>query len=57
MKNLIEYNEFIQTLENKAIGGLFFHHIDQQIYVTDYSHKLLAIWDITRGQSVSWKNQ
>lgn len=56
MKNLQEYNVFVQTLENNPTGGLFFHHINFQIYITDFNNKLLGIWDIEAGASIPWKN-
>ncbi|HKY69785.1 MAG TPA: hypothetical protein VJ205_02700 [Gammaproteobacteria bacterium] len=49
MKNAKEYNKYIQSLENKAKGGLFFHRIEQSIYITDQEHKLLGIWDLAQG--------
>lgn len=56
MKNLSEYNHFIQSLEAKANGGLFFHRINQQIYITDYSHKLLGIWQLDPGHPIPFKD-
>jgi hypothetical protein len=56
MKNILEYNAYIQTLEAQAKGGLFFHHINQQIYITDFSNRLLGIWDLELGHSIQWKN-
>ena len=40
-----EYNQFLESLEEKAKDGFFFHNIDQCIYITDYQSKLLGIWD------------
>ncbi|MBS0287924.1 MAG: hypothetical protein JSR17_11545 [Proteobacteria bacterium] len=55
MKNLSEYNKFVQTLELKAQGGLFFHRINEQIYITDYTHKLLGIWELDPGHPIPFK--
>jgi hypothetical protein len=40
----------VQRLENDAEGGMFFHRIENKIYVTDYEHKLLGIWDLTEAK-------
>ncbi|MGD9593012.1 MAG: hypothetical protein AB7V32_10870 [Candidatus Berkiella sp.] len=56
MKNLKKYNEFVQSLELKAQGGLFFHRINEQIYITDYSHRLLGIWELDPGHVISFKD-
>lgn len=41
-----EYNQFIQSLEEKTTtGGFFYNHIDNFVYITDYDNKLLGIWD------------
>lgn len=50
MKNLINYNQYVQSLEGTAVGGLCFHHIEQCIYITDSSRKLLGIWNLETGQ-------
>ncbi len=55
MKNLTQYNKFIQSLELKATGGLFFHRINEQIYITDYTHRLLGIWELDPGQPLAFK--
>lgn len=55
MKNIQGYNQFVQALEKKAQCGLFFHRINTHIYVTDYNHKLLGIWDLPNGQTLDWK--
>ena len=49
MRNAMQYNTFVQSLENKAAGGMFFNHIGTEIYITDYERTLLAIWDIVQG--------
>lgn len=56
MKNLKKYNEFVQSLELKAQGGLFFHRINEQIYITDYSHRLLGIWELDPGHVIPFKD-
>ncbi len=56
MKNLNEYNKFVQTLEIKANGGLFFHRINDQIYITDYAHRLLGIWELDPGHAIPFKD-
>ncbi len=56
MKNLAQYNKFVQSLELKAKGGLFFHRINEQIYITDYSHRLVGIWELDPGQPVPFKD-
>lgn len=50
MKNLIGYNQYIQSLERAAVGGLCFHHIEQCIYITDSTRKLLGVWNLEIGQ-------
>ncbi len=55
MKNLTEYNKYVQTLETKAQGGLFFHRINEQIYITDFTHKLLGIWELNPGHPIMYK--
>lgn len=55
MKNLHDYNKYVQTLEKRASGGLFFHRINEQIYITDFTHKLLGIWDLLHGLPIDWK--
>lgn len=55
MKNLHAYNKYVQSLESKASSGLFFHQINEQIYITDFTHKLLGIWDLIEGMSIDWK--
>ena len=49
MKNGREYNKFVQNLENKTDGNLVFHNIENDIYVTDHTRKLLGIWDLDKG--------
>lgn len=56
MINLYEYNTYVQSLETKAHGGLLFHRINEQIYITDFGHRLLGIWDILLGHAIHWKN-
>lgn len=55
MKNLHAYNKYLQILEKRACGGLFFHRTHEQIYITDFNHKLLGIWDLLEGSSIDWK--
>lgn len=55
MKNLHAYNKYVQSLEKRASGGLFFHRINEQIYITDFTHKLLGIWDLMEGMAIDWK--
>lgn len=50
MKNLMGYNQYIQSLERTAVGGLCFHHIEQFIYITDSTRKLLGVWNLEVGQ-------
>lgn len=40
------YQEFIDTLSLVAEGGLFFHRIEDEIYITDYKHSLLGVWNL-----------
>lgn len=49
MKNPQAYNQFIQSLELDAKGHLFFHRIEDDIYITDQTHRLLGIWDLENG--------
>lgn len=49
MKNAKAYNIFVQSLEKNASGGLFFHRIEEKIYITDHTHRLLGIWDLATG--------
>ena len=56
MKNLQEYNRFVQTLEIRSQGGLFFHRINEQIYITDFTHKLLGIWELYPGHPLLYKD-
>lgn len=49
MKNGREYNQFVQSLENKAEGNLVFHNIENNVYITDHTRKLVGIWDLTNG--------
>lgn len=49
MKNLKDYNKFVQSLENIAVGGMIFHHIENFIYITDSTRKLIGIWNLTKG--------
>ncbi|MCS5711223.1 hypothetical protein [Candidatus Berkiella aquae] len=55
MKNLYAYNKFLQALEKRSSGGLFFHRINEQIYITDFTHKLLGIWDLMEGTVIDWR--
>lgn len=55
MKNLHHYNRFIQSLEKQAKGGLHFHYINRQIYITDFTQRLLGIWDLYLDESIDWK--
>ena len=55
MKNLHAYNKYVQSLEMRASGGLFFHRINEQIYITDFTHRLLGVWDLTEGSAIDWK--
>jgi hypothetical protein len=56
MKNLSDYNKFVQSLESKTNNGLFFHRINDQIYITDFTHKLLGIWEINPGAPLLYKD-
>jgi len=49
MKNGREYNAFVRSLEKDAEGGLFFHHVQSQIVITDIKHTLLGVWDLEKG--------
>ena len=50
MKNLQEYNKFVQSLEKEAKGGLFFHHVNEAIVITDFEYRLLGQWHIEQGR-------
>jgi hypothetical protein len=56
MKNLHDYNKYVQSLETRANGGLFFHRINEQIYITDFAHKLLGIWEVNPGIPLLYKD-
>ena len=56
MKNLSDYNKFVQSLESKTKNGLFFHRINDQIYITDFTHKLLGIWELNPGEPLLYKD-
>lgn len=53
MKNLQDYNKFIQSLEKDAKTLLFFHRIIDEIVITDFEHRLLGRWDIENGQPIT----
>jgi hypothetical protein len=53
MRNLQGYNEYIQSLEIDVKGCLFYHRIQDQIYITDATHKLLGIWDLKTGAGIT----
>jgi hypothetical protein len=57
MQNIELYNEFITELEAIADGGLFFHRIEHEIYITDYRHRLLGIWNIKSAQPCQLREQ
>ena len=52
MRNPQEYNRFVQSLESKTAGVLFFSRIGKQIYITDDTHVILGIWDTDKGSPV-----
>ncbi len=56
MKNLGDYNKFVQSLESRTNNGLFFHRINDQIYITDFTHKLLGIWELNPGKPLLYKD-
>lgn len=51
MKNLENYNHYVQSLEKIADGGMFFHRIENYIYITDSTRKLLGVWDLMVGEA------
>jgi len=51
IKNVGEYNKFLESLENEARSSLFFHRINNNIYITDAENHLLGIWDTEIGSA------